>query len=167
MTKQLWQVARKDRWSATDLLRFTKVFEPPVPVEEIAKKLGAVVHYESDPGWTGAIQVVAGIPHIWVDKDHGTCRQRFTIAHEIGHLLLHKMEKLEKGQYRDNAKFKGGTDEVEANRFAADLLVPMWMLEKHADEWDLNVMYLKDIFEVSYTMMDICIGRLCRSGKWY
>jgi hypothetical protein len=49
-------------------------------------------------------------------------RERFTIAHEVGHILLHEPGR----QYRDIAVFSSNVPvEVEANRFAAELLMPL------------------------------------------
>lgn len=53
---------------------------------------------------------------------HPWCRRRFTIAHEIGHLLLeHSCNK---------ATDDGSVNETEANQFAAELLVPVLFLKK-------------------------------------
>lgn len=56
-------------------------------------------------------------------------RQRFTLAHELGHLFLHRDYSLsyDKGiMMLRNVHSSTGTDakEIEANRFAAELLMP-------------------------------------------
>lgn len=56
-------------------------------------------------------------------------RQRFTIGHEIGHFMLHDFEEVHIDKFvvrlRDKTSSTGESDdEVQANRFAAELLMP-------------------------------------------
>ena len=68
---------------------------------------------------------------IGVNSAHSSTRQRFTIAHEIGHLFLHKGKLFVDTpvSFRD-AKSSSATDrgEIEANAFAAELLMPRDMV---------------------------------------
>lgn len=61
---------------------------------------------------------------IGVNALHHPRRQRFTIAHELGHYFLHRHI----GEFTDQALFRAGgrstPEEWEANRFAATLLMP-------------------------------------------
>lgn len=75
-----------------------------------------------------------------VNKNHHSNRIRFTMAHELGHYLLHEGEKvhLDSGQTaykinnRDELTSKGEDEiEKEANLFAAELLMPAKFL--HSD----------------------------------
>lgn len=67
---------------------------------------------------------------IGVNARHAPVRQRFTMAHELGHALLQKNEGLHLDQafmvrFRDAASASGiDPDEVAANQFAAELLMP-------------------------------------------
>lgn len=97
----------------------------PVPLEILAKKMGFSCYtFEPDE----LTQDVAGVvvynkKEIWLNADDPPERQRFTLAHEIGHIHLHnKREAII--DFRKNLK-PDVTDpkEVEANRFAADLLM--------------------------------------------
>jgi Zn-dependent peptidase ImmA (M78 family) len=63
---------------------------------------------------------------ILVNAKHSLPRKRFTIAHEIAHFILHR-NRLESGDLIDDAMYRSGVtakEETEANRFAADLLMP-------------------------------------------
>ena len=110
---------------------------PPVPVDRIAKWLGAELRYSPlDNELSGMIFIKEGTPIIGVNSLHHPNRQRFTIAHEIGHLVMHR-EKLSSAVHVDKVFHRGvlatlGTDqdEVDANRFAAELLVPRHFLDK-------------------------------------
>jgi len=67
---------------------------------------------------------------IGVNSEHSRTRQRFTIAHELGHLLLHADEEFHIDEKRPLARrddvSSQATDarEIEANQFAAELLMP-------------------------------------------
>ncbi|MDO8447073.1 MAG: ImmA/IrrE family metallo-endopeptidase [Deltaproteobacteria bacterium] len=63
---------------------------------------------------------------IAVNADHTDTRQRFSIAHELGHLILHSNTenlKIEK-QFFTRSDSVRSLDELEANEFAAELLMP-------------------------------------------
>lgn len=107
-----------------------------VDVHKIAQQLNLKVHYqELEDAVSGMLMVKNGLAAIGVNKHHHLNRQRFTIAHEIGHYLLHAskapvfIENLD--LYRDESSSEG-TDawEVEANTFAAELLMPEEVLRR-------------------------------------
>jgi len=63
--------------------------------------------------------------HIDVNKAHSPNRKRFTLAHEIAHYLLHR--DLIGDGIEDDALYRsrlGGAVEVEANKLAAQMLMP-------------------------------------------
>jgi Zn-dependent peptidase ImmA (M78 family) len=122
---------------AQNLRKRLKLVNIPVPVERIAKALGAEVRFSPlDDELSGMIFVKAGIPVIGVNALHHPNRQRFTIAHEIGHLEMHrnlieakvhvdKAFSTFTGLRRDgNSSIGNDTIEIEANQFAAELLIP-------------------------------------------
>lgn len=122
---------------AEALLEQHGVTKAPVPVERLARAKGCrVVKYDikdvSGVLFRSATEVVIG-----VNSKQPPQRQRFTIAHELGHFLLHEGQEVhyDKG-YRVSLRSElssAGTDveEVEANFFAASLLMPERFL--HAD----------------------------------
>ena len=61
-----------------------------------------------------------GIPVIIINKNFPNDRKRFTIAHELGHVLLHNENNYSIPLHRDNEKQK----EKEANEFASEFLMP-------------------------------------------
>ena len=120
------------------LLRKHGVNAAPVPVERIAKDLGAMVRYwDFEEELSGMIYVKGKKPIIGVNSSHHQNRQRFTIAHEIAHLVLHSdvigdvihVDKRFNVLMRD-ANSATGTQRIEmqANRFAAELLMPTFIL---------------------------------------
>ena len=106
----------------------------PVPVERIASSLGASVRYSAlHDDLSGMIYIGDQGPIIGVNSQHHPNRQRFTIAHEIAHLVLHRhliadqvhVDKRFRVLMRD-ANSASGTErmEIEANQFAAEVLMP-------------------------------------------
>jgi Zn-dependent peptidase ImmA (M78 family) len=102
----------------------------PVPVEEIASKLGVTIVVETlDRNVSGMLFRQGDHRAIGVNSAHAKVRQRFTIAHELGHLRLHPGKELILDHVRLNLRddiSSLGTDreEREANAFAAELLMP-------------------------------------------
>lgn len=147
---KLWQHFRERRASATQILRALEVAEPHVDVEWVAQRLGIAVNRAKDPGWAGACKSAGKDAAIWVDNKDPDTRQRFTIAHEIGHLILHP----EGIEFRDTS-FQGNQLEVEANNFAAELLMPRWMVMPYVKIYGMDAKTLASIFNVSITAMEI------------
>lgn len=76
-------------------------------------------------------------------------RQIFTVAHEFGHLLLHK------DSYRANELKESKRQEIEASEFASYFLMPQDAFKEEWEkneglEWVENVLHVKRIFKVSY-----------------
>lgn len=145
-----WKNLRRRGISAEALLRRLNIFAPPVPVEEIAKRLGVSVHRVSSPGWVGAVEVTDVRADIWVAEGDALVRQRFTIAHELGHLILHPDDRL----FRDSS-FMGDRKEMEANRWAASLLMPASMVIPLARDLGYDVKQMSAMFRVSEQAMKI------------
>lgn len=125
--------------AARELLEAQGIRKAPIPVDKIAKALGVQIRYSPlDEELSGMIFIKDGIPIIGVNALHHPHRQRFTIAHELGHYMLHRnllsnevhVDKQFKILMR-NSKSSTGTDamEVEANKFAAELLLPEFLIE--------------------------------------
>jgi Zn-dependent peptidase ImmA (M78 family) len=167
-------IRRRARDAAAELLRRAKVDEPPIPVEYLAKRLGAEVRYEPLEGdLSGILFREEGRTIIGVNARHSKPRQRFTIAHEIGHLELHEGygihvdHKFPIRRRRDGRSSQAvDFDEIEANGFAAELLMPTEMLEHDLDdtepdyEDDELTRWLADRYKVSLQAMAIRLGNL-------
>ncbi len=104
---------------------------PPVDVFAIARGLGAEIRaldLESDV--SGILYRDGGRKVIVVNAAHSKVRQRFTVSHEIGHLMLHKGDAVHVDEgFRINlrdprAATAEDVEEIEANAFAANLLMP-------------------------------------------
>jgi Zn-dependent peptidase ImmA (M78 family) len=122
--------------AAERLLRLGKVEREPVPVRQLAKLAGALVRRGTLPeDLSGFLLRQAGGTIVGVNTDHSETRQRFTIAHEIGHLVLHPQQSYVDRRFfpvhfRDERSSRAeDLVEIQANQFAADLLMPKRLLE--------------------------------------
>ena len=116
---------------AQEILLITKLVNKiPVPVEEIVSKLGIKLSKEFDITrlkYSGVIRHKDGQTTIWVNSLDSFLRQRFTIAHEIGHYILHFPFDLVDQEIEDTPRtlLKSPIKiETEANNFAGELLMP-------------------------------------------
>ena len=130
---------RKIELHARRLLNAARIDKPPVPLKRIAKHLDIKVD-KSDLGGdcSGVLIRQGNRAVIGINRADPLNRQRFTIAHEIGHYLLHERETYVDTGYRVNFRdldSGSGTksEEIEANRFAAALLMPGSMVKRAFD----------------------------------
>ncbi len=159
---------------AREVLADAGVAQPPVPVQEIAVAQGAELSYEPFRGGiSGMLYRDDDRQVIGVNASHAVTRQRFTIAHELGHLLLHERRKLivDSHIYLRDDRSSMGTheEEVDANAFAAELLMPEAIVrseaealieEKPAMSASQLVRHLAKTFQVSEQAMEIRLGSL-------
>lgn len=86
-------------------------------------------------------------------------RQRFTIAHEIAHFLLHRDEIgdgiVEDALYRSGLSNK---KEAEANKLAAEILMPWHLINLAMNDQVKTISKLAEIFRVSESAMSIRLG---------
>ena len=133
---------------ATEILRRAEVRWYPVRVDRIAKVHGVKVRYEPlDDELSGMIFLKDNQAVIGVNAHHSPNRQRYTIAHELGHYFLHE-DILRQGAHvdtmitmlnRDQDAALGTINiEIEANQFAAELLMPRHMIEKYLNSEGLG-----------------------------
>ena len=127
---------------ARRLLKDAKVKEVPVSLEKIIKYLKTqyeldIIRYPLGENISGLLVMVGDKPTIGFNSDHAWVRRRFTIAHEIGHLLMgHTCGGSDSG---DNA-------ETEANQLAAELLIPLAFVRKDFNrEPDIDLLAKKYI----------------------
>jgi len=165
------QTRQEIRKQVSKLLRENEVTHSPVPVEKIAQSLNIQVRFEeADDDLSGAlIRDPKGRVVIGVNSAHHPNRQRFTVAHEIGHFILHKGISLHVDEdFRVNLRDGSvNRDEIQANAFAAELLMPTEFIEKdtkklgQVDQQALERLARR--YQVSARAMEI---RLTNLGLW-
>jgi len=102
--------------------------EYPVRLGALAKALGVRVLVSTLPrGVSGQIGQEDGQFVIKINRHEAKYRQRFTLAHEIAHFLLHQDRIIASGGWSENVLLRSGQPaniEFEANRLASDLVIP-------------------------------------------
>jgi Zn-dependent peptidase ImmA (M78 family) len=166
---------------ALDVLARSKSKKPAIDVDKIANFLGLVVNYQPFEGQlSGMIAKRGNTAVIGVNSLQGRNRQRFTVAHEIGHFLLHDFDVhvdksfavYKTSRNRDeNSSLAIDPEEIEANRFAAELLMPQNMIEEDIEKrFDIDIedaasiAGLAERYEVSEQAMTFRIMNLMRIG---
>lgn len=144
---------------------------PPIPVGAIAANLGLSVKLATLPdAVSGEIRRVAKNEAeaefaIRVNRHEDKRRQRFTLAHEIAHFLLHA-DKI-KDSLSDDVLYRSTLSnrlEAEANKLATDILMPATLINneltslKDVTSEDQRVALLASLFEVSEVAMSIRLG---------
>ena len=138
----------------------------PVDVDAIAKDLGIKVYKDdlgpeifgsllrdrSRGGWSGYA--------IYLNSKNHPNRQRFTLAHEIAHFVLHR--DLAEAGIIDDTHYRStlsNLHETQANQLAADILMPRSLVEKEfATRSEGPPLYAR--FSVSDAAMDIRLRSL-------
>lgn len=158
---------------AEKLLNEFNLYFAPVDVFKCGDLLGIDVRSEAlDPEIAGVLIKKDGASHIRFNSADSLTRQRFTVAHEIGHYLLHSqpnslfIDKTEKVMYRNNQSSTGEIlKEREANAFAAALLMPSQLIHEltnllTAVEHENYVDVLAKKFNVSEFAMGIRLSNM-------
>jgi Zn-dependent peptidase ImmA (M78 family) len=107
----------------------------PIDVESIINKHGIHIrHQPMEESVSGMLVVKDDRATIGINQSHHPNRQRFTLAHELGHYLLHRRSTqvfvdASTMFFRDGVAAEGKDKfEIEANAFAAELLMPETVL---------------------------------------
>jgi Zn-dependent peptidase ImmA (M78 family) len=97
----------------------------PLDVEKVALSLGLTIRREPmEDALSGYLQKEGKAWVIGINAYHHPRRQRFTLAHELAHFLLHSGDN---STFVDRTLFRNDDShpmEWEANRFAGSLLIP-------------------------------------------
>lgn len=138
----------------------------PVEVGAIAKSFGISVLKSTMPGSiSGEIRETNGTVTIKVNRHDIKERQRFTIAHEIAHFLLHR-DRLASGITDDVLYRSRLTDDLErqANRLAADIIMPTNLIQSALNNLaalkpDDKLKKIAELAQVSLAAVKIRIGK--------
>lgn len=166
---------------AAEVLRHAGALSAPVDLHRISESLGAKIKYTPlEDKVSGVLLVKGNEKHIMINSSHSATRQRFTFAHELGHLQLHetkdrlfideqmrvyqRVDVSHSSVYQQPGSMTSPVEEQEANLFAACLLMPRALLERAALERDLTdeleVSALATAFAVSEQAMSIRLQQL-------
>lgn len=142
--------AKKIQRLVEELLEQHKISSPPIDVFSIAKMKGIDI-VQGDLGDVSGVLLREGSRiTIGVNQNHSETRKRFTVAHEIGHLTLHgdeplHIDKVFAIKLRNRVSSEAvDLGEIEANAFAAELLMPTIMVRQRVQDIPEVLDYEKD-----------------------
>lgn len=155
------------------IVEFKRVLErfqvsPPVKVIGLANELGIKVYKVE--GWSEQIsgRIFRSLEKggdsgfaIEVNADHSNTRQRFTVAHEIAHFVLHEPDIGYGTGLYDDALYRSGLSnhkEVQANRWASRILMPDHLIQEAIGRYGTDIAKLASVFDVSPQAMAIRLG---------
>jgi transcriptional regulator with XRE-family HTH domain len=150
--------------AASDARAFTGHNDPPIDVRAVANSLGVAVATRPFPNALSALIVRHGAnAAIGVNSDQAPVRQRFSIAHELGHFVLHHDDQhfIEYGvapSVEGESPGYSWQHEQEANRFAAELLMPADRMADDAKR--LSLSRLARRYQVSEAAMGFRLANL-------
>lgn len=149
------------RMLAEALLEKHHIRQASIPIETIIESFGIEIRREKvDDDLSGFLLRDARKPNavIGVNASHHANRIRFTLAHELGHYLLHEGETVHFDgvrpgmtvSLRSDESSKGVNDnEKEANLFAAELLMPAKFLERDLRGMQMDLMDDQALAEIA------------------
>lgn len=124
----------------------------PFDIESFIKRHGIrIFREEMDIDTSGYIEKRLESIVIGVNRYQNSRRQRFTLAHEFAHYLLHR-EIVLSGRHEDQILLRSeewNPREGEANDFASKILMPKSLFEHHVQSGIRKLEDLADIFDVS------------------
>lgn len=170
MTPRRARYARIERIVDALLDAASDPVEPPVPVERMVREQGITVRRGDLEDVSGLLLRDGDAAVIGVNSTQSKVRQRFTIAHEFGHFMLHEgiRDHVDHG-YRVNFRDRESAlardvEEIEANFFAASLLMPKRLLDSrdavNAIDDDALVSKLATEFNVSRHAMSLRLANV-------
>ena len=126
MNYKEYQESRNAVWQ---ILIDEGVNELPIKVSQICKNLGIITKtYDSEEEDDGYSLILEGSPFIFINRNMPKARQRFTCAHELGHIILGHVGKY-KLVNREPSPYDSPIEQ-QANIFASRLLAPACVLHE-------------------------------------
>jgi len=154
-----WEARILAERQASRLVRLMRVDEPPFPEQAIETLPRVDVRYVGSRRLAGALKWTGQHWCIAVNRDDTWGRQRFSLAHELKHLIDHPL----KEALYHNGRF--GSAHLQAERsadyFAACLLMPrVWVKRAFYDEGIRSELALARRFQVSVAAMRVRLDQL-------
>ncbi|EHQ08327.1 ImmA/IrrE family metallo-endopeptidase [Leptonema illini] len=169
-TSIIYKTPKECNWSKATVERYAQMlaeklgFKVAGDLPGVVKSLNGEIIYlppsAFDRTEDGSIEIEEdGSFQIFLSSFTHPLRDRFTVAHELGHYFLHAECK---GPFKAE-RYGTGRTEWEANWFASAFLMPA---ERVAEEFEKNtsISDLADIFCVSPSAMEVRLKRLGLRG---
>jgi len=136
-----------------DVVRIAKEFGLTVWTQDLPDNVSGMIKKDADHGGRAGYSII-------VNGKHARVRQRFTVAHEIAHFLLHS-DKIGDGLEDDSPLYRSELstkEEVQANKLAAKILMTFHLLTIEMKSGVRDARELAERFDVSLQAMSIRLG---------
>lgn len=166
------------RRKAAETLKQCGAYRLPVNLDAVAAHLGVAVNYQPlEDDYSGLLVIRSGHAVAHINSRQHPNRQRFSLAHELGHFVLHEAGRAgQDGAYVDKSMRlylrsdrEAGQDaraEFQANLFASELLMPEQLLrskildEGYTLEDEYDVSRLAVVLKVSEQALSIRLTKM-------
>jgi IrrE N-terminal-like domain len=140
------------RTAPVDVLAIAQAFGLNVWEESLDRNISGKLFRDPTNGGSSGFSVVVNAPD-------PLNRKRFTVAHEIAHFILHRNQ-IGDG-LSDDTFYRSGlstAQEVEANKMAADIIMPYQLIDSLQRNGKISVSDLAQALQVSEVAMMIRLG---------
>lgn len=160
--------SRSDVQREADKIRRSLEYRPGDDISAVVARLGGRINFrsfwETLTSEDGSI-VIRGPRDfdIYLSDATSPRRDRFTIAHELGHYFLHfarQRATMPEGSIMVAQRSATGREETEAHWFAAEFLMPAQEFKKAWLDYDHNVPALASHFDVSTHAVEVRVSSL-------
>ena len=150
--------------AAEKILNVEKKNSFPIPIIKICTNMGFKIYTQELPSNIGGYIVIDGELKerfqsdriISVNCEESSMRRRFTVAHELGHFLFdfdpNESILFYNAFEQDHAEGENRDEELRANRFAAELLMPEAEFVKKFQEY--KVAYRDQLYDIVQALSD-------------
>ncbi len=154
-----WHEARG--FTPDHILRYYDVVNHTPNVMYVLEKLDVSLTFGStEEGVSGVVVTVGRNAFMKISSSEPMIRQRFAAAHALGHLLIHDVSMGHEDIFTPG--LPTSVMEREANVFAANLLMPEWMVRPAVDQMGADLTALAKRFVVSEDAMELRLRALYR-----
>jgi Zn-dependent peptidase ImmA (M78 family) len=160
-----FKLIEAERLAAKTLDEFGVCSPEHIRIRDIALAKGAIVVEQRLKRAAASIVTAGNHATIRVSPNDMPERKRFSIAHELGHLLMGHIESIQKVCSDDDMmNWYQSDQETQANFFASELILPSKLLSRRCDIGNISFEPIKQIamdFRASLTATAIKFVRLC------
>lgn len=131
----------------------------PVDPVTICNNMGVGLFFDPALIMSGQFTHASGKPVIYINPNESIERQRFTAFHELGHYVLGHGDS-DRVPYRIGTPKSFDPKESEANRFAAEMIMPQEVVFFYVQQQGYTLSQLSSLLAVSEMAMSIRLQRL-------
>ncbi len=153
---------------ATELLTEYGLNSPPINPTVIADRLGIIIREsDGDDRYEGCLLRFGGKAAICLNRQiNSIARKNFTIAHEIGHFLIPGHSR-ETRCLKDGFEYSRQKEEMQANAFASELLMPKGLVLPLVQSRDISLNVIKEISDTFATSLTASAIRYAQLSNYY